>query len=505
LKKNLKTLLAQTDVPGIRRSYKMKEFDLPALKKQMPLCVDLDDTLLKTDLLWESILSLLKEKPWMIFKLAAWLLAGKVTFKNEIAKRVRVNPEILPYREKVIDFLKAEKKDGREIVLATASHISQVAPIAEHLALFDAVVATDETENLIGRRKAEKLAQLYGEKGFDYIGDSVADLRVWEKANNAFLVNPSVSLKRQAEKLAKVSAVFQDPKIPRLQVFAKAIRVHQWVKNLLIFLPMVLAHRFFEVELLTRAVWAFISFSFCASSVYLLNDLFDLDSDRLHPSKRFRPLASGNIPIPTALILSLSLLTASFIGAFLLLSADFLAVLAAYFILTTSYSLLLKRLVLVDVFVLAGLYAYRLHAGSVATQVPVSEWLLAFSMFFFLSLAFVKRYTELHKLSRSDVAQASGRGYFIADLDVIRSLGAASGYISVLVLALYISNPQVRHLYEKAIYLWFLVPALLYWKTKLWLLAHRGKLDDDPVVAAIKDPLTYVLLLVIAVIMTCSI
>lgn len=276
----------------------------------------------------------------------------------------------------------------------------------------------------------------------------------------------------------------------RASVLLRALRAHQWVKNLLVFVPLLMAHRVFDVGALRAAALAFAAWSLCASGVYLLNDLLDLAADRAHPTKRARPLAAGAISRRTVYFLAPALVLAGLAAAFLLLPAGFGLMLALYLALTTIYSAWLKRLALVDVMVLAGLYTLRVLSGGYATGVPVSPWLLAFSMFLFLSLAFVKRYTELR--ANGGGAGFSRRGYTRDDMELLKSFGAASGYLSVLVLALYINQSrEVTQLYRRPELLWLAGPCLLYWVTRVWLLAHRGELHEDPVVFTVRDPASY--------------
>jgi len=263
------------------------------------------------------------------------------------------------------------------------------------------------------------------------------------------------------------------------------------VKNLLVFVPLVMAHRIQEVPLILMAALAFFSFSACASAVYLINDLLDLESDRLHPYKKRRPFASGALPILHGIVLvPILLLTALVLGA--LLGVEFLAVLAGYFAITFGYSLRFKQIVLIDILVLASLYTVRMIAGGVAVKVEVSPWLLAFSMFFFYSLAAVKRFSELYSARKREKKSLAGRGYRADDLEFMAAMGNGAGFTSVLVLALYVTSNDVTGLYSQPQYLLLICPLLMYWISRIWLLAHRGELHDDPIVFAITDRVSYV-------------
>jgi 4-hydroxybenzoate polyprenyltransferase len=280
----------------------------------------------------------------------------------------------------------------------------------------------------------------------------------------------------------------------------RALRAHQWIKNLLVFVPVLMAHRVLDAPAMTAAACAFLAWCLAASSVYLVNDLLDLEADRAHPHKRRRPLASGALAKRSAAVLVPALLLPGLALAFLLLPPLFGPALLLYLLLSTAYSLFLKRLPIVDVMVLAGLYTLRVLSGGIAAGVVVSPWLLAFSMFLFLSLAFVKRYTELRMTADDDAhGGASRRGYTREDMELLKSFGTASGYLSVLVLALYINQSrEVTVLYRTPAALWLIGPCLLYWVTRVWLLASRGRMHEDPVVFTVKDPVSYALGLVIA-------
>jgi len=465
-----------------------------------PLGVDLDGTLLATDALWESLLIFIKTKPHCVLSLPFWLFKGKAYFKRQLALHVKLNPASLPYRENVLAFLKKERAAGRGIILATAADDYVARSVADHLGIFTEVFASDGETNLSGAQKLAALKKYSGDGGFDYIGDAGVDLPLWQAAHRAYLVEPSAPLLNKARRVATVGGVFSEKKNYLLS-FIAALRVYQWVKNILLFVPLLMAHKVLEIDRGLQAVYAFIAFSLCASCVYILNDLLDLEADRLHPHKRRRPFAAGTLPIAAGVLAAPILLAGSFIIAAMLLPLQFSILLGLYFVLTTAYSFHLKRMLIVDVLVLAGLYSLRVLAGGVATGVSISPWLLAFSMFFFLNLAFVKRYSELHLMQERRQSKSNGRGYEVGDLEMSRSIGPVSGYLSVLVLALYINSREVVALYSNPAVLWLIGPFLLYWITRIWFLAHRGQMTDDPIVFTAKDPASYVIGVIVAVIM----
>ncbi|MDR4480495.1 MAG: UbiA family prenyltransferase [Nitrospira sp.] len=469
------------------------------LQGKSPLCVDLDGTLIKTDLLWESLLALLKQNPLTLFLLPFWLLNGKAHFKDEIARRVTLDVATLPYQQDLVEFLTKERQSGRKLVLATASHVTFARAVAEHIGLFDdRVFGSDAEVNLKGARKVAVLVERYGARRFAYAGNSTADLPVWAEANEAILVNAPAPLVKRAQALTTVSQVFGEP-VQWLAVLAKALRLHQWAKNVLVLTPVLASHQITDRSLVLQAGLAFASFSLSASSVYILNDCFDLSSDRQHPRKKNRPFASGQLSIPFGLLMAIGVLSGGILLA-LMLPPLFMLVLGGYLVLTTAYTFYLKQFVMVDVIALAQLYTLRIYAGGAATGIVPSHWLLTFSLFLFLSLALVKRYTELRLLSRSDEKEVHGRGYWVTDIEHIASIGSSSGLVAVLVLALYISSKEVLLLYSHSELLWLICPVMLYWITRVWMLAYRNRMDDDPVVFAVRDPKSYVVAALIGLI-----
>ena len=457
----------------------------------LPLYVDLDGTLMRSDLLLESFLELFKRNPLWIFMVLLWLLRGKAALKQEIARRVTVRVDLLPWNEEFLAYLRAQKERGRRLVLISAADQRLVDAVAAHLGLFDAALGSDGRHNLSGQRKQAHIAAEAPQ--YVYAGDRAVDLEVWRHAAAAIPVNVSPALRARVEALVPVAAQFTRPS-GALRAWLRSLRLHQWLKNSLVVLPLILSHHLNDTALLMQVLLAFVSFGLCASSVYLLNDLLDLPSDRQHHSKRFRPLASGEISLLGGLLLSPVLLLLSFALASMLPRA-FVLILALYYICTGVYSFLLKRFMLVDVIMLAALYTLRIIAGAAAISVVPSFWLLAFSMFLFFSLAVVKRYTELDYLHKAGIAQSEGRGYFAQDLHMMAMFGSSSALMSVMVFALYINNEDTREQYATPELLWLLCPLLLYMITRIWLLAARGQIAEDPIVFAIKDRVSQALTL----------
>ena len=454
----------------------------------LPLVIDLDGTLIYSDLLHESILILIKSKPWLFFLLPYWLLFGKARFKSKLASLVTISIASLPYNYKIIEFLTEQKKLGRKIVLCTASNTVIAQSISDHLGFFDEVIASDESINLTGPAKANELINRYGKGGFDYAGNSYADLAVWFGARRSILVNVKPSLEKICKQAFFVEKIIARP-VVNFKSWVNAFRLHQWVKNILIFVPAVAAHASMTDNTLKDLIVAFFSFCLCSSSVYVLNDLLDLESDRRHPRKRYRQFASGKIPILVGvsfapLLIFLSILLAKCVGTV------FLCWLLIYFALTSLYSLILKRLVIIDVLTLAILYTIRIIAGASAINISLSFWILAFSIFLFFSLAFVKRAVELRSFYGDAGRKLHGRGYIASDAQLIQQLGISSGYAAVLVLALYINSENIMRLYRMPELIWVAVPLLLWWLSWIWFEVNRGQIHDDPIVFAFRDKMS---------------
>jgi 4-hydroxybenzoate polyprenyltransferase/phosphoserine phosphatase len=452
---------------------------------RLPLCVDLDGTLIYSDLLFESAILMLKRNPLYLLRMLVWLLRGKAVLKAEIAARVTLNAGSLPYNTKLVEWLQLERQSGRSLWLCTATHAGLAQGVADQLGIFDGVIASDGQSNLAGAAKADRLVQRFGAGGFDYCGNELRDVAVWRHANGAIVVGAGAAVERAAAGVTSVLGTFPS-RVSRLRAALRALRPHQWAKNALIVVPLLAAHGGRNMTSLVSVLLAVVAFCACASSVYILNDLLDLEADRAHPRKRKRPFASGDLSIAAGLAM-FPLLLAVGVAIALFLPGKFQLVFAGYYALTCAYSFGLKGRAIVDAIALAGLYTIRVIAGAAAANVPLSFWLLLFSGFLFLSLAFVKRYAELDALRRRQMLRAAGRGYHVEDLAVLQSLGTAAGYLSVLVLALYINSPEVTALYARPKLIWLLCVLVLYWVSRVWMKAQRGEMHDDPVVFALKD------------------
>jgi 4-hydroxybenzoate polyprenyltransferase/phosphoserine phosphatase len=469
------------------------------------LCVDLDGTLIRGNVLWECVLALLKTRPILLVMLPFWMLSGRPSFKRQLATRIQLDPAHLSYRQEVLDLIRQEKALGRRIVLATAADCKIADTVSSYLGLFDEVHASDGQLNLKGANKAAYLAQHFAHTGFDYVGDSAADIEVWRVARAAYVVGTEARAE-QAAAVTTLKGTILEPRASlgtSFRAWFNALRGYHWAKNLLLFLPLALSHNL-AVEPILRTLVGFALYGFCASGLYILNDLLDLHSDREHPWKKERPFAAGQISIPGGLLASLLLLSSA-LGLGFLLDIPFGLALLGYAILTMLYSLYLKKLALLDVFILSSFYSFRIVAGALISNTPLSQWFLTFSMFFFLSLAMAKRYSEL--LHAGDLVKTgnSGRGYYTGDRELLLSLGVGSSFSSVVIFSLYVHSQDVLLLYSSPECLFLLCPIVLYWLSRTWLQAHRGELKEDPVILAIRDPVSYGVGLASAVVIAASI
>jgi len=453
------------------------------------LCVDLDGTLIKSDLFLESILLLLKQRPWFLLSVLWYGLRGRSFLKRKLAAKASVCVDKLPYRLDVLDFVRSEHESGRKTLLVTAADQTLADSVAAHLGIFNEVYGSDGGVNLKGSAKAGFLAGMFGKGNFDYVGDSYADLAIWRVAQAAYVVGSPRLAKRVSRNL-QVARFFEVSQ-PSIETWLRSVRLLHWTKNLLILLPVLLAH---------SSVWAawrdslvgMVLFGGCASGLYVLNDLLDLHSDRLHPAKSKRPFAAGEFPLWIGMLESAILVGCS-LALSIFVDLRFAASLLGYALLTVAYSWKLKRLPLLDVFVLSSFYTIRIWAGSLISGIPVSDWLMAFSLFFFLSLAMAKRHSELQRASKLLEQEDSGRGYILHDRDLLAMFGVASSFAAVVILCLYARSPIVKSLYGSSTELLWLCPLVLYWLTRVWLLAGRGELDHDPVMFAVRDRTSWIL------------
>lgn len=443
-----------------------------------PLCVALDGTLIATQLFSERVALLFRQRPWVALALPFWMLGGSAGLKRRVARSSKLDVAFLPYRQPLIESLRACRASGRKVVLAGAADAEMAESVAEHLGVFDAVHVTDAAA--VGSA-SDSLAAAYPQ-GFDYVGHSATERAVLQRSTRGFLVGASSGTVAALGDSKNVQVLSRRPSV--LRALIKELRPHQWAKNALVVIPALLADAH-SVATIAYGVLAAATFSLCASAGYVFNDLLDLDADRIHPSKSKRPFASGALPTVFGFPIFIALLLVSFSLALTFLPYAFVTMLALYFVATVTYSLYLKRLLLLDVLVLAGLYTHRILAGGIASNVRVSAWLLGFSMFLFTSLAFAKRFVELHAQAGDELVK--NRGYSRVDLPMVTGMGTASGYVAALVFMLYVDSSTVRAAYREPSLLWLVLPALLYWLGRIWLLAGRGQMQEDPVKFALSD------------------
>ena len=465
--------------------------------KNIPLVVDLDGTLVATDTLVESVVALVRKSPIALLWIPFWLLGGRSSFKQRVAAAHRLNVAALPWRTQFVDWLRQQKAAGRQLVLATAADRQIANDVHAALPLFDHVLASGEGCNLKGRNKLAAVQALFG-RDFVYAGDSRADLPIWHEARAAVLVGASRSLSAQVRAKVVVEAEFPGASVD-WRLWLRAIRVHQWVKNVLLFVPLLTSFSFGDLQKVSVVLVAFVAFSLAASATYLLNDLWDLENDRQHDRKRHRPLASGALPLMQGVLGAAGLLVLAVLLA-TWASGAFALMLLGYVVLTTAYSWLLKSYVLMDVLMLALLYTYRVLAGGVALALPLTPWLLAFSVFTFLSLALVKRCAELVALEASGKSQTRGRDYRVSDLAILWPLGVGASLCSVVVFGLFIGTPQAQAVYGDSSLLWLVGVVLIYWTARMWIKTSRGEMHDDPIVFALKDRGSLVAVLAMALI-----
>jgi 4-hydroxybenzoate polyprenyltransferase len=456
----------------------------PAIASTLPLCVDLDGTVVRSDTLLEGIVAL--PFSWRLPWCFSGLLSGRAVFKKRVAELTHLDPISLPYNEKFLAYLHEQKNAGRPLYLVTAADIHTARRVADHLELFDEVIASDAGRNLKGRVKAEALSARFGEKGFVYAGNSSADIPVWSAADSAIVVSASSSVTASAKRIAKIEAEF-DQRPSLLAGLLRAMRPHQWIKNVLVFIPIITAHAIHDLNGWIHDIFAFLAFCSTASGIYLLNDLSDLSADRHHPRKSKRPFASGAAPLHLGALVAVILVVA---GIVLAIAGHVLVIILIYAAMSIAYSAKLKEMPLVDVFMLAALYTIRLFGGGEASGNPVSFWLLTFSNFLFLSLALVKRVAELKNIppGESNIAR---RGYRSADLSLLQMFGCGSALAASMVLALFVQSEATAERYASPALLWTLVPLILFWQFRIWLATTRGEMRDDPITYAAGDWVTW--------------
>lgn len=459
-----------------------------ATENSNPLFVDLDGTLIEGDSLWEAAAALASRNIFSFIAACLSLFGGRASFKRAIAKRTASSLADFKLNESVHAFVKTEA-EHRSVILATAADKNVAEALAGEAGFFSGVIASENGKNLKGAKKLQAIRAYLSDQdltgAFDYIGDSKADRPIWSEAGTAYAVARDEA---SARRLAKTgSAKWIPGPASTLKDFVKAMRPHQWVKNVLIFLPLALSHQLLDSTKLMQAFAAFAAFSLCASATYILNDILDIRSDRRHARKRSRPFAAARISIPKGLLAAALLFVLSFSIALAFTAPIVIVLLAGYIGFTLTYSLYLKEKLLVDAMALGLLYGYRIIIGGAAAAVLVSDWLIAFSVFFFLGLALVKRYTEISQKAQNADGKISGRGYYGGDREIVSVLGVVSSYTSILILALYITSPDVAVLYGEPRILWVICLVMIYWLGRIWTLAHRGHMPDDPIVFALRD------------------
>lgn len=450
----------------------------------IPLVLDLDGTLIRTDSLIEQGVALLRRNPFAIFQLIGWLLAGRVMLKQKLAAAVQLDPELLPVNEELLAFAEAEAAGGRTIVLATAAHTNSAQAFRKRFTFISEVIATEGKINLKGKVKADALVKRFPD-GFDYAGDSRPDIEVWKRARNAIVVGASGSTLRNARRNANVTQVFKRP--GGFKAFIRSLRPHQWAKNILVVVPAILSGRIIDSDAILPLVLAFFALSLTASATYVFNDIWDLHDDRAHWSKRRRPLASGTLSLPAGILGALLCLAAGLALA-LMAGTAVLQWVLVYVVVTIAYSLWLKRKVIHDAVTLAGLFTLRLVVGMVAVAAVPSPWLFVFAMFFFTSLACAKRHTEIARVIERGGFWVNGRGYRASDLPLVLAAGISSSVAAVVIMVLYIiEDVHQQSFIKNGDWLWALPPIIFMISCRIWITCQRGELDDDPIVFVVKD------------------
>jgi 4-hydroxybenzoate polyprenyltransferase/phosphoserine phosphatase len=449
-----------------------------------PLVLDLDGTLVRADLLIESALALLKSQPWRLFEIGIWLLRGRAHLKRRLAEATDIEPDVLPLNEELVAYAAEVAARGRPVYIATAADTRIAEKVARRIPFIRGLIGSDGVRNLKGETKARLLAEQFPD-GFDYAGDARADIAVWRRAEHAIVVEAPASVVRAATRVAPVIKVF--PRESRSLALLRSLRPHQWAKNLLVFVPLILAGLSSHLEAGYATMCAFVALGLVASSTYLVNDIWDLGDDRRHWSKRNRPLASGRLPLASAITAIPVGLAAGFVAA-ALAGPAMVGVILLYLATTLLYSFMFKRLPILDGFVLAALFTLRLGAGIVASGAPPSPWLLVFAMFLFASLSFAKRHTEVARVVARGGTEVRGRGYKPIDLPLIFGIGIATGVAAVLIMVLYIIDDAFRQsFYGNTTWLWGFPAILFLFVCRIWLKCGRGELHDDPVAFAVTD------------------
>jgi len=454
------------------------------------IVVDLDGTLINSDLLHESMSKFLLKNPFSIIYIFFWILRGRAYLKNRIAEIIDIDISVLPYNQLTIDWIRQKKNSGHKVILATGSNEKYAQQISDHLNFFDEVLASNSKKNFTSFEKAKLLNDRFGKFGYEYLGNSKADIAVWMSAAKAHAINYSKDTGKFLQSFSRCGDLIEKNKnlLEKYEGYLKLLRPIQWLKNVLIFIPLIASHQFLDSSNLFSCLVAFIIFSLAASSIYIINDLVDIENDRHHRIKYLRPLASGSVSVVKAWIIWPCLMSFAIGYSFYFMKTSFFIIISFYCLISIAYSIWLKKYVILDILALASLYTIRVIAGSFVVNVPLSFWLIAFSVFIFTSLALVKRYNEILLIKKiNNETPIKGRGYLGIDLHLISQMGICSAYISVLVLALYIQDPKTISMYTSPWIIWFTCPLLLFWLSRIWLLSHRSQLNEDPILFAAKD------------------
>lgn len=451
---------------------------------KQPLCVDLDNTLIKTDIMFEASIKLLQKNPIKFIIFLYKFFISKSDGKFYLSNNIEIDSKFIPLNEEVLNFCKQRYNAGHEVFIATGAPEKYALSICEQFNFVKNVYSSNEKTNLVSTNKRKLLTSLFGEKGYDYIGDSTKDIPIWNSAKHCYLVGNNTLLSKKIF-FEKVFTVEKN----KLSDILKSLRPKQWVKNLLVFLPLLLAHQIQNTQKFQLAIQAFLSFCMIASAIYTMNDLTDIDNDRKHNLKKNRPLAACLISIDRSIILFLICAISGFLLGWNLGFSSFL-ILALYATLNIGYSFSWKKIIILDVVLLTSFYLLRISIGGIATDITISPWMRAFSFFLFISLAFLKRYSEVKKVSTSEVA---GRGYYASDAIALFSFGSTCALLTVLVFSQYIFQSQISNLYKSPDWLWAAAIILLYWLSLLWLRAFRNEVHDDPVMFVLKDKASLIL------------
>ena len=459
-----------------------------------PLAVDLDGTLLRIDSRVEMFVVNLLRQPLVTLKALFALHKGRATFKRQIGEINLVDVTLFPVHRELVAYLHEQKAKGRALFLVTAGDQDVADAIARQFEIFSGTTGSVDGHNLKGHAKLTYLQEQFPD-GFSYAGDSAADVPIWRAARSIILVGVNDTTRRAVADLdQRIEREFHTERVG-LSLWLKALRLHQWTKNLLLFMPLLLAHRYGDFSAITSALLAFPFLGLVASGTYLINDLSDLDADRAHPTKRNRPIASGAVGAGSALVAALGCIGVGLLGA-LSISLQFLLMMLVYLAATLAYSLFIKRIAMLDVVTLGGLYTLRVMMGTIVINVALSPWLLMFSLFFFLGFSLAKRYVEIAGTAgaNNDRGFIRGRGYRFTDGPLLLAFGITTSVVAVLILTLYIANEAFpTGAYQQPQWLWMIAPIVLLWTMRVWLLCFRGEMHDDPVAFAATDRVSWFL------------